>query len=55
VNRRGYTIDEALALLEAVKPDYERFIAPTREFASVVFEVGPDYVMHPVRVPEVLR
>lgn len=50
VSKRGYTLDEALALFEAVKPDYERFIAPTKEVADIVFEVDTSYLMHPVRV-----
>ena len=48
VKHRGYSIAEALILYEAVKPDYHKFIEPTKVFASVVCEVGPDYVMHPL-------
>ena len=48
VNKRGYTLDEALALYENLKPEYKRFIEPTKKFASVICEVGPDYVMHPI-------
>lgn len=52
VNQRGYTLDEALALYENLKPDYERHIAPTKAFASVIFRVSPDYVMHPISINE---
>lgn len=55
VKQRGYTLEEALTLYESVKPDYQRHIAPTRGFASVIFEVGPDYVMHPVHIDPMLR
>jgi uridine kinase len=50
VKKRGYTLEEALALFHNVKPDYERFIAPTKNSASVIFQVGPDYIMHPIQI-----
>tara|TARA_Y100000310_G_C20668177_1_gene808805 strand:- start:1238 stop:1912 length:675 start_codon:yes stop_codon:yes gene_type:complete len=50
VNQRGYTIDEALSLFHNLKPEYEKFIAPTKNLASVVFDVGPDYIMHPTHI-----
>jgi phosphoribulokinase len=50
VRTRGYTREEALALLETIRPDYERFIEPTKRLASVVMNVRPDYVMHPVHI-----
>ena len=50
VNTRGYTLEEALALFEAVKPDYERFIEPTKKYATLVFQVDMSYIMHPIRV-----
>ncbi|MBD3208984.1 hypothetical protein GF367_01015 [Candidatus Woesearchaeota archaeon] len=55
VNKRGYTLEEALSLFEAVKPDYERFIAPTKQYAAIVFSVTPDYVMHPIHINEELQ
>lgn len=39
---------EAFALFEALKPDYKKYIEPTKQYASVVFLVGLDYVMHPL-------
>jgi phosphoribulokinase len=50
VETRGYTKEEALALFETIRPDYERFIEPTKKLASVVMNVNPDYVMHKVRL-----
>ena len=47
VEKRGYTLEEALTLFEALKPDYKRYIEPTKKYANVIFEVGIDYVMHP--------
>lgn len=47
VKKRGYTLEEALALFYTLKPEYERFIAQTKETASIIFNVGPDYIMHP--------
>jgi phosphoribulokinase len=45
VNKRGYTLQQALTLFEALKPDYKKYIEPGKKLASVVFEVGTDYVM----------
>ena len=50
VNERGYTLEEALTLFHALKPDYRRFIAPTKNKASIIFSVSPDYIMHPVHI-----
>lgn len=50
VKKRGYTLEEAMKLLETVKPDYEKFIAPTKKYASIVVQVGPDYIMRQVRI-----
>jgi len=50
VNERGYTLDEALQLFAAIKPDYERFIKPTKEHANIVFQVDTNYIMHPKKV-----
>ncbi len=50
VNQRGYTPDEALELFQSLKPEYERFIAPTKDRASVIFRVEPDYIMHPIHI-----
>ena len=55
VNKRGYSLEEALALFEAIKPDYRRFIAPTKEHASVIFQVDTAYVMHTVHIDDRLR
>jgi uridine kinase len=55
VKTRGYTLEQALTLYEALKPDYKRFIEPTKEFATVIFEVGPDYIMHPIKVSPKLK
>lgn len=45
VNRRGYSMDEAIALFNQVRPDYERYIEPTKDHADIVFTVDGDYVM----------
>lgn len=50
VKERGYSLEEALALFHALKPDYERFIAPTKDRASVIVRVSPDYIMHPLHI-----
>lgn len=50
VKRRGYTLNEALALYRNLQPDYKKYVAPTRRHASVVFEVTPDYVMRVVYI-----
>ena len=50
VTERGYTLEEALTLFHALKPDYERFIAPTKDRALIIFSVGPDYTMHPIYI-----
>lgn len=55
VKRRGYTIEQAMELFEVLKPLYARLIAPTMDYASIVFDVGMDYVMHPVKVKDSLR
>lgn len=47
VKLRGYTAKEALELFEALQPEYKRFIEPTKRYASMIFHVGLDYVMHP--------
>ncbi len=46
VNQRGYSIEEALALYENLKPHYVKYIEPTKEKATILGEVGPDYVIH---------
>ncbi len=46
VNKRGYSLDEALDLYENLKPHYQKYIEPTREKASIIAEVGTDYVIH---------
>jgi len=55
VLKRGYTLEEALFLFEAVKPDYQRFISPTKKYADVVFQVDTAYVMHPIHVSGALK
>ena len=55
VDTRGYTLKEALTLIESVRPDYKKFIEPTREYATVVFDVGLDYVMHLVRIKKQIK
>ena len=45
VNKRGYSLDEALALYENLKPHYKRYIAPTKEKATITAQVGLDYVI----------
>ena len=49
VEERGYTLEQALTLFDALRPDYKKFIEPTKEYASMIFSVGIDYVMHPLR------
>jgi phosphoribulokinase len=46
VETRGYTLHEALTLIESVRPDYKRYIEPTKRFATVILDVDLDYVMH---------
>ncbi|NQU79879.1 hypothetical protein HQ545_09000 [Candidatus Woesearchaeota archaeon] len=55
VKTRGYSLEEAMILYESLKPMYSKHIAPTKEFASVVFQVSTDYVMRPVYVHDSLR
>jgi len=55
VKTRGYTREQALILFKSIHPDYVRFIEPTKKFASVVFQVGIDYVMHPVKILKELK
>lgn len=50
VAERGYTLDEALELFKATKPDYQRFIEPTKEFADIVLGVNIDYIMTPTHI-----
>ncbi|MGE0793085.1 MAG: uridine kinase [Candidatus Woesearchaeota archaeon] len=50
VNKRGYTQEEALILFNSVKPDYLKYIEPTKKFASIIFEVGTDYIMYPKHI-----
>jgi phosphoribulokinase len=50
VNERGYTKREAILLYKNLKPEYKRFIEPTKAKASVIFKVTPDYVMHPIHI-----
>lgn len=46
VNKRGYSLDEALALYENLKPHYQKHIEPTKDKATIIGEVSPDYVIH---------
>lgn len=46
VNKRGYSLDEALALYENLKPHYQKYIEPTKDKATIIGEVGTDYVIH---------
>lgn len=46
VNQRGYSLDDALALYENLKPHYVKYIEPTKHKATIIGEVGPDYVIH---------
>ncbi len=46
VETRGYTLHEALTLMESVRPDYKRYIEPTKKFATIILDVDLDYVMH---------
>lgn len=55
VNIRGYSIAEALTLFESLKPLYAEFIEPTKKYASAIFEVDTDYVMHPIHISKKLR
>lgn len=55
VKERGYTREQALALFEAIKPDYGRYIEPTKEFADIVFKVDVNYVMTPTHINEKFR
>lgn len=49
VKKRGYSFEEAMLLYEKVKPDYKKFIEPTKEFADIEFIVNKEYVMRPVK------
>jgi len=55
VHIRGYSVEEALILFESLKPLYQAFIEPTKKYASAVFEVDTEYVMHPTHIDEKLR
>ncbi|MFH0870449.1 MAG: hypothetical protein V1866_05330 [archaeon] len=55
VKTRGYTREQALILFKTVQPDYLRFIEPTKESASVIFQVGIDYIMRPIHILEKLK
>lgn len=46
VNKRGYSLEEALALHENLKPHYQKYIEPTKSKATIIGEVGIDYVIH---------
>jgi len=46
VNKRGYTVDEALELYKKLKPHYVKYIEPTKKKADIVGVVGVDYVIH---------
>jgi phosphoribulokinase len=48
VKKRGYTEKEALELFEALQPEYKKFIEPTKQYASKIFLIGLDYIMHPI-------
>ncbi len=50
VNKRGYSLDDALTLFESLKPAYRQFIAPTKKHAHLVGIVGPDYVFQPENI-----
>jgi beta-phosphoglucomutase-like phosphatase (HAD superfamily) len=55
VNKRGYSVEEAIALYHTLKPTYKEFIEPTKEYADVIFEVEPDYIMRPIHIHKKLR
>ena len=46
VEYRGYTLDEALSLYKNLKPYYAKYIDPTKNKATILGEVGTDYVIH---------
>jgi phosphoribulokinase len=50
VETRGYTLQEALTLIEAVRPDYKKYIEPTKQYSTVIFNVDLDYIMHPIKI-----
>ncbi len=50
VKERNYSLEEALILYESLKPDYKKLIEPTKQLVDVIFEVGIDYVMHPIHI-----
>lgn len=51
----NYTHEEAMILFESLKPHYAKYIEPTKKFASVIVEVGIDYVMHLINLDDCLR
>jgi phosphoribulokinase len=40
INKRGYSADDVRRQIEERKPDYERYIAPQKEYADAVIGIG---------------
>lgn len=55
VAERGYTLEEALDLFKAIKPDYQRFVEPTKKFADIVLSINTHYIMTPTHVDSRFR
>lgn len=55
VKERGYTQEDALKLFQAILPDYQRFVEPTKKFADIVCHVNVEYIMTPTHIAEHLR
>ena len=53
---RGRDVSEVLERYEkTVRPSHLQFIEPTKRYASVIFQVDTDYIMHPIHIDKRLR
>ncbi len=50
VNKRMYTLEEALLLFEKLKPLYKKLVEPTRKYASLEGTVDINYVFTPTKI-----
>lgn len=48
LKERGYSAEEVRVLVDGFKADYVTYLEPTKALATVVLDVGIDYVMRPV-------
>lgn len=45
VKKRGYSYQEAIDLFKKTRPDYYKYIEPTKNKASIIFDVNIKYIM----------